>query len=386
MSPAQGTPKAAVLVAAIEALHMRLGRVEEKADGTQEVLLVRVTTDIGLVGHGEAVSNATVARSIVAAPRSAPFRHGLAVSLTGADALDPGARWLDMYNATRWYGRRGAAIHAMAAVDTALWDILGQSRGLACHALWGTRRRRIPAYASVLFPETPGEGGRLAESLLARGFKAIKFGWGRFGRDRSWDLEMLAEIREAVGHEVAVMVDAGRCWSIQEAVIRAPELFERFDLLWLEEPLHEDDLEGYGHLAKVLSGLHAGARVAAGETEERESDFAGLLERGVKVIQPDVGRAGGLTVCRKLSTLAHQRGTWCLPHCFGTGVNLAASAQWMASAEDAPFMEYPVTPSPLRNELVTGLPRMVDGMVEVSEAPGLGIRLDPAVIARYRVD
>ena len=132
MSPSQAAP--AVLIAAIEALHMRLGRVEEKADGTQEVLLVRVTTDTGLVGHGEAVSNATVARSIVAAPRSAPFRHGLAVSLTGADALDPGARWLDMYNATRWYGRRGAAIHAMAAVDTALWDILGQSRGLACHA------------------------------------------------------------------------------------------------------------------------------------------------------------------------------------------------------------------------------------------------------------
>ena len=222
MSPAAGASEGAVLIAEIEALHMRLGRVEEKADGTQEVLLVRVTTDTGLVGHGEAVSNATVARSIVAAPRSAPFRHGLAVSLIGADALQPEARWLDMYNATRWYGRRGAAIHAMAAVDTALWDILGQSRGLACHALWGTQRRRIPAYASVLFPETPGEGGRLAESLVARGFRAIKFGWGRFGRDRSWDLEMLAEIREAVGHEVAVMVDAGRIWSVQEAVIRAP--------------------------------------------------------------------------------------------------------------------------------------------------------------------
>ena len=155
-----------MLVAEIEALHMRLGRVEEKADGTQEVLLVRVTTDTGLVGHGEAVSNATVARSIVTAPRSAPFRHGLAVSLIGTDALQPEARWVDMYNSSRWYGRRGAAIHAMAAVDTALWDILGQSRGLACHALWGTRRQRIPAYASVLFPDTPDEGGWLAEMIV----------------------------------------------------------------------------------------------------------------------------------------------------------------------------------------------------------------------------
>jgi L-alanine-DL-glutamate epimerase-like enolase superfamily enzyme len=375
----------AARIAGVEALHMRLGRIEEKADGTQEVLLVRVTTEGGLIGHGEAVSNATVARAIVEAPRSAPFRHGLAVSLIGKDALLPEARWQDMYNATRWYGRRGATIHAMAAVDTALWDIVGRNRGLACHALWGTRRRRIPAYASVLFPETPGEAARLAESLVARGFRAIKFGWGRFGRDRAWDLEVLAEIRFALGDTIALMVDAGRTWSVEEAMARAPELFERFALLWLEEPLHEDDLEGYGRLAQHLGGTHAAARIATGETEERESDFADLLARGVRVIQPDVGRAGGLSLCRRLSTLAHRQGAWCLPHSFGTGVNLAASAQWMASAEEAPFMEYPVTPSPLRNELVIGLPQMAAGMVEVTDAPGLGISLDPAVIERYRV-
>src|SRR5262245_54702142 len=374
----------AARIAAVEALHMRLGRVEEKADGTQEVMLVRGTTESGLVGHGEAVSNATVARSIVEAPRSAPFRHGLAVSLIGANALEPEARWLDMYNATRWYGRRGAAIHAMAAVDTALWDILGRSRGLACHALWGTRRHRIPAYASVLFPETPGEAARLAESLVARGFRAVKFVWGRFGRDRAWDHEVLAEIREALGPDIALMVDAGRIWQAEEALARAPELFERFAILWLEEPLHEDDLEGYRRLAQFLAATHPAARIAVGETEERESDFAGLLDRGVRVIQPDVGRAGGLTVCRRLSTLAHHHGAWCLPHSFGTGVNLAASAQWMASAEEAPFMEYPVTRSPLRNELVLGLPRMADGMVEVTNAPGLGVSLDQSVIARYR--
>ena len=170
-----------------------------------------------------------------------------------------------------------------------------------------------------------------------------------------------------------------------EAATRAPELFERFHLLWREESLHEDDLAGYERLARSLAAALPAARIATGETEERESDFAGLIDRGVRVIQPDVGRAGGLTICRRLSTLAQQRGVWCLPHCFGTGVNLAASAQWMASAEEAPFMEYPVTRSPLRNDLVLGLPQMVDGMVEVSNAPGLGISLDPATLERYRV-
>lgn len=375
----------AMTIIAVEALHLRLGTVENKADGTQEVLLVRITTDTGLVGHGEAVSNATVARSIVEAPRSAPFRHGLGVSLVGSDPLDPEGRWLDMYNATRWYGRRGAAIHAMAAADTALWDILGQGRALACHAVWGTRRRKVPAYASVLFPETPADGAELAASLVARGFKAIKFGWGRFGHDRDWDCAMLGEIRAAIGPDVALVVDAGRVWKVEDAVGRAPELFERFDILWLEEPLHEDDLDGYGRLTRCLRERLPASRVAAGETEEREGDFAALIERGVRVVQPDVGRAGGLTVCRRLSTLANRKGVWCLPHSFGTGVNLAASAQWMAAAEEAPFMEYPVTRSPLRNDLIGGIPRMVDGMVEIGDAPGLGVTLHQDVIDRYRV-
>jgi L-rhamnonate dehydratase len=372
-------------IASVEALHLRLGRVEEKADGTQEVMLVRITTDTGLVGHGEAVSNATVTRSIVEAPRSAPFRHGLGVAVIGLDPLDPEARWLDMYNATRWYGRRGAAIHAMAAMDTALWDIAAQSHGQSCHAVWGTRRRRVRAYASVLFPDTPHQGAELAASLVERGFTGIKFGWGAFGKDAAWDRRMLGEIRAAAGPTVDLMVDAGRIWTAETALARAPELFERFNIVWLEEPLHEDDLDGYRRLARSLASGNPGWRIAAGETEERESDFVALLDAGTKVIQPDVGRAGGLTLCRRLSALAARRGVWCLPHSFGTGVNLAASAQWMASAEEAPYMEYPVTPSPLRNELVSGIPRMVDGLVEVPDAPGLGIKLDPAVIERYRV-
>jgi len=125
--------------------------------------------------------------------------------------------------------------------------------------------------------------------------------------------------------------------------------------------------------------------IAAGETEEREADFSGLLDRGVKVIQPDIGRAGGPTVCRRVSAMAAARSAWCLPHSFGTGVNLAASAHWMISAESAPMMEYPVTASPLRNELVIGMPTMQDGEVFISDEPGLGIALDEAVVQRYRV-
>src|SRR5215468_4730838 len=205
-------------ITGIEALHLRIPQVERKADGTQEVLLVRVSTDAGITGYGEAVSNAAVARAIVEAPRSMPFRHGLAAVLTGADPLDPEARWREMYDATRWYGRRGAAIHAMAAVDTALWDIVGRQRGQSCHAVWGTRRRRVRAYASVLFRDDPAASAALAADLAARGFTAIKLGWGRFGRDRDWDIESLKAVRAAIGDKIDLMVDAGRVWSTDEAI------------------------------------------------------------------------------------------------------------------------------------------------------------------------
>jgi L-alanine-DL-glutamate epimerase-like enolase superfamily enzyme len=369
-----------VKIAAVEALHLRIPQLDSKVDGSQEVLLVRVTTDDGLVGLGEAVSSAAVVRAIVEAPLSKAFRHGLAAVLAGADPLDPEARWRGMYDATRWYGRRGVAIHAMAAVDTALWDIVGKHRGQPCHAVWGTRRGRVRAYASVLFRDDAAASAALAADLASRGFTAIKFGWGRFGRDRAWDLASLGAIRSAIGDGIDLMVDAGRIWTAGEALRRAPELFDRFALRWLEEPLHEDDRAGYARLAAAAPGW-----IAAGETEERESDFAALLDCGVKVVQPDIGRAGGPTVCRRLSAMAAARSVWCLPHSFGTGVNLAASAHWMASAEAAPMMEYPVTESPLRNELVTGIPRLQDGEVVIGDEPGLGIDLDADTIERYRV-
>src|SRR5262249_21784208 len=191
-------------------------------------------------------------------------RHGLAAVLRGADRLDPEARWQDMYDATRWYGRRGAAIHAISAVDTALWDIVGRHRQRSCHAVWGTRRHRVRAYASVLFSDDPQRSAAVASELARRGFTAVTFGWGKFGRDRSSDIRTLEAIRSASGPRIDLMVDAGRIWTAGEAMRRAPELFERFGLLWLEEPLHEDDLDGYAQLAAAMSGY-----IAAGETEER---------------------------------------------------------------------------------------------------------------------
>jgi L-alanine-DL-glutamate epimerase-like enolase superfamily enzyme len=367
-------------ITAVEALHLRLPVIEAIADGTQEVLIVRVRTDAGLVGLGEAVSSSYVARAIVEAPRSAPRRHGLAAILDGSDPLDPEARWHDMIEGSSIYGLRGAAVHAISAVDTALWDIRARAEGVSLSRLWGRRRDRVRAYASVLFPDTAAEAEAVARDLIAQGVTAIKFGWGPFGTDRALDLELLDAVTSAAGSGVEILVDAGRSWDVATAADRAPELFERFDIGWLEDPLHDPHPSGYAALTPQVQG-----RIATGEMEDGYRAYEELIAGGVRVVQPDVGRAGGLTVCRRISELAYREGVWAVPHCFGTGVLLAASLQWVGAAPEAPLTEYPLTRSPLRNELVIGAPEVREGWVAIPDAPGLGVELDEGVVERFRV-
>lgn len=367
----------------VEALHLRIPKVERKADGSQEVLIARITTDTGLVGHGEAVSNSHTARAAIEAPRSAPFRDGLAVALAGLDPRDTASRWQDMYAATKWFSRGGAAMHAIAACDTALWDIAGQAAGKPSGGLAQRGRDRVRAYASVLFPDTEAEAAETATTYAARGFTAVKFGWGKFGVDRDHDNRVMRAIRGAVGDKIEIMADVGRRWQSDEAIERSKELFDRFNVAWVEEALEPENVAGYARLARAVTG-----RIATGEFDDLWPQYMALLDAGVAVIQPDIGRAGGMTVCRKLTLEAARRGVWCIPHCFGSGVQLAASLQWARGGDDAsmPLIEFPFTQSPLRHGLVAGLPeKLEEGCVPIPDRPGFGISLDPDMITRYRV-
>jgi L-alanine-DL-glutamate epimerase-like enolase superfamily enzyme len=364
----------------VEALHLRLPTVREIFDGTQEVLIVRVATDEGYVGYGEVVSCSAVAKAAIEAPKSAPTRHGLAVALTGADPLDPAACWQIMYDASRWYGRQGVVLHAMSGIDQALWDIAGKVANKPTSALWGQRRKKVRAYASMLFPESPKEAAAITRRCIESGFTAVKFGYGSFGRDCDHDFALCEAIEKAARGAADVIIDAGRVWSTEQAASRARELFEHFPLLWIEEPLHEDNVEGYATVAAAVSG-----RIAAGEAESTVKPFDELLKRGVKVVQPDAGRAGGMATCLEVSRHASKANAWCVPHCYGTGVQLAASLHWMISADEAPFLEFPVAASELRNKLVINAPEQVDGWVTVSDTPGLGVDLDSDVLRQYHL-
>ena len=364
-----------------EALHLRLPQVDEIADGTQDVLIIRIHTDAGLVGIGEVSSQSYVCKAIFEAPRSAERRHGLAYLLRGQDPLDVEALWQRLYHHTNRYGRRGAVIHAISGADLALWDLRGKVLGKPVYELLGDGRQAfIRAYASYLFGSTPKETGELARQAVDLGLTAMKFGWGPFGQNLAQDLAQVESARRSAGDSRDVMIDAGQAFQVQSALERA-RLLQQFNIGWLEEPLSQDDSKGYAELCAISP-----VPIAAGEGEVTRWGFEDLIESGVRVLQPDVAICGGLTVAIQVSELARTAGRSCVPHCFSTGINLAASLHWMAAlGPENALIEYCLRPSPLMRNLVRNLPPLVDGHVPVPQGPGLGIELDQDIIEQYRV-
>lgn len=363
----------------MEAIHLRLPDVEEIADGTQDVLVVKVHTDEGLVGVGEVTSQSYVCKAIIEAPRSAERRHGLREIMVGQQVDDMERLWQRMYYHTSRYGRRGAAIHAMSGVDIALWDLRGQALGRpVSELLGGTKRTSMRAYASYLFGASPRETEALAQQAVNLGLSAVKFGWGTFGRELASDLAQLEAARRGVGSDRMLMVDVGCKWDADTALARAHAMVP-FNLEWLEEPLSQDDLKGYAQLCG-----QSPIPIAAGEGEVTHYGFDELVQRGVHILQPDVAFCGGLTVCRQVSRICQAAQRRCVPHCFSTGINLAASLHWMAAC-DGDLVEYCLRPSPLMRQLVRNLPPLVDGRVTVPSGPGLGIELDEQIVDQYRV-
>ncbi len=365
----------------VTAHHLRLDRVRSVFDGTQDVLVVEVTTDSGLTGLGEVVSASYVAKSIIEAPRSGAGRHGLGEVLVGLDARDVEAVRRRMLKETLWFGRRGVAIHAMSGVEMALWDLKGKAESTPAYRLLAENKLSAPApikaYASVLWDEALGDTVRRGQALLDQGFLALKFGFGSFGLGTvAEDAETLATLRTALGEDVELMVDVGRKWSVDRAIEACSALAD-FGLTWIEEPLDPDDLEGYDRLCGASPVAIAGA-----ETEETVEQFDRYLDAGLSVIQPDLGRCGPGTGMA-LSRIARERGRRCVPHCFGTGINTAAAIHWMAAA-GGDLVEYPMGDSLLRRDLVGGVPSLEDGCVKPSERPGWGIDIDRKMLEKHK--
>src|SRR3954451_11613832 len=187
----------------VEAIPLRLPDVNERCDGSQETLVVRVHTDAGLVSVGEVDSSALVAKAIIDAPLSHKICRGLAQCVVGEDPFEIERLIHKMYEGSIYFGRQGAAIQAMSGVEIALWDIMGQATGRPVYQLLGGGfRKKFRAYASILFGDTPAETERIAVQLVKQGYRAVKFGWGPMGLSEESDIAHVRAARHGLGKDL----------------------------------------------------------------------------------------------------------------------------------------------------------------------------------------
>ena len=350
---------------------------------TRASCIVEISTDAGITGWGECYGPAAVNRTII----ETQYRN----RVIGRDPFDVEVIWEDLYNRIKDYGLTGMTIAALSGIDIALWDIMGRAVGMPVHKLiGGAHRTELTAYATGLYfidmDRLVEEAVEEAHKYVEQGFRAIKMKIGL--GDPKLDLRRVAAVREAVGPDVKLAVDANHCFTVPQA-IRLGRAMEELDLLWFEEPISPEDHDGYVEVTRALD-----MAVAGGENDFTRWGFRDVVARkAMDIVQPDVCAAGGISECRKIAALASAHGVECVPHAWGSAIGLAATVQFLAALPDTPpalrpmppMLEFEQTPNPLRDLLAREPIEQRRGIVRVPEGPGLGIEIDREILHRYKV-
>jgi L-rhamnonate dehydratase len=366
----------------VEAFYLRQPEVKQQCDSGQDALVVRVTTDEGIVGVGEVDSAPLPVKEVIEGPFSHTTATGLKHVVVGEDPFETEYLWHKMYRANIYAGRRGIGIHAMSGIDLALWDIKGKALGLPVWKLLGGGfHKKLRCYASSLFGPTPEATRELAQRFRNQGFQAVKFGWDPMGRDAETDVDLVRQARKGLGDDADLLIDAGLVWDAKTALQRA-RAFEEFDIFWLEEPLRPDDYEGYRKLSEATP-----IRIAAGEEESNRLSYLDLMDRGkIDVVQIDLTRCGGFTEAMKIAGLAYDRGLAVANHGFTTYINVTAALHFLNSIPNALIAEFVTEEGTTLREKVTKQKlRALEGFLTIPDAPGLGIDLDEKGVRKFRV-
>ncbi len=327
--------------------------------------LVRVRTDEGIEGIGSAYSNPDMVRSVA--------EGNLRDILIGDDPTQVEALWDKMYSITRWYGRKGAAMSALGAVDTALWDIRGKALGRPVYKLLGAQRDRVPAYASaLLWREDVAELAAEAQSHLTQGYRAVKM---RLGRSWDYDTRAVRAVREAIGPQARLMVDGSMRYAPDTALRLAREL-EAVQAFWFEEPFPPEEADAFAQLRPQVR-----VPLAAGENEFGVQGFKELIRaQALDIVQPDCSRSGGITECRRIGLMAQEHGLRVATHTWSDAVALVANMHLIASLPNGVTVEVDRTGNPMIDDLLTEPLVVREGEIALPDRPGLGIELNMDVV------
>ncbi len=355
-----------------------------------DTTLVRIETDSGLVGHGEA--KAAVGSGAVNHALVTTIERELAPLLIGQDPRDIARLWEVMYNGTRAHyalgrgrvfpilGRRGVTISAISGVDMALWDLLGRSLDVPVWQLLGGRcHERLPAYASGGWAAEGGIGQQL-RSYVERGhFRAVKMRVGVMDRDVMTSVRRVRAARDGVGDEIDIMVDAHGTFNVAEAKRFCREVAD-CRLRWFEEPVSADDKRGCAEVRAATD-----IPIAAGESEFTRFDFRELADlRAVDIFQPDMAICGGITEGMRIAALASTYQLGLAPHLWGGALMFAAGLHVCAVSPSAFILEYSLGANPMLHELGEETFPVVNGEVAIPDRPGLGVTVRQEFVDRYR--
>jgi len=363
-------------------LEHRLDQVFESASmrfDRRQHCLVEVVCEDGTTGWGECLGPALANAAVV---------QTYAGWLVGHDPLETEKIWLELYNVLRDQGQRGLTVTALSGIDIALWDIKGKRFEVPVSTLLGGRfRDSVRAYATGSFRK---EGVDRVPDIAAEvagyrkeGFHAVKI---KIGFNVEEDLRVIEAVRDAIGPDLRLMIDANHGYDVLEAV----ELGQRaakFGIDWFEEPVLPEQLDAY-------RAVRAGQPipVAGGETwHGRYGMHEPLATRAVDIVQPDICGTGGFTEMRRIADLAALHGVRLVPHVWGTAVQIAASLQFMAALPPnpprrdpiEPILEFDRTPNPFRQAVVTKPIEHVNGVVTIPDGPGLGIEINRAALSEF---
>lgn len=373
-------------VEAVDFFYLSMPEVLDIGDGSQDALLVRVVAG-GEVGWGECEAAPLPSIASLVCPMSHSACKPVQASVLGAKLETPDdiravgdavrANSLDLLQAD----------HTLSGIDMALWDLLGKRRREPVWRLLGWSRTcpKMP-YFSVLFGDTPEETGAKARQAREKGFRAAKFGWGPYGRGSVREDALQVEAaRDGLGADGILLVDAGTVWNADlDAARQRLAALQQARATWLEEPFVSGALEAY----RALSQESGPVGLAGGEGSHNFHMARHMIDHaGLKYVQIDAGRIGGITEAKRVADYAQARGVTYVNHTFTSHLALSASLQPYAGLEQHRICEYPAEPKALalaitRNHLVPDR----NGSVQAPDAPGLGMEIDTAGAKPYLVD
>jgi L-alanine-DL-glutamate epimerase-like enolase superfamily enzyme len=367
----------------VEVIELRLPEeevLEHKASSCQDALLVKIHTDEGIVGIGDAYTSPRATKALIEAPVSGASATGLGRLLIGQNPLDIKVINELLHAKNLRLGRRGLICHAIAAIDIALWDITGKYYDQPVYQLLGgAHHKKLRAYASILFGPDGNRTCQIGKHWINKGFTAVKFGWSPMGRSEKLDIELVEGARQGVG-EHDLIIDAGCCWDTATAIKRAHQ-FKDYNLLFLEEPLDRENIAGYQKLTHVSP-----IPIAAGEGVMGRFAWYHFIEKsGIDYVQIDLEN-NGITEAVRIADTVEDRGLRVINHFYTNGIGLAAGLHFLASRKSAFILEYCVEDTPIRWDITRQKMEISDGFVHVPEGPGLGIDLNEETIERYRLN